>query len=64
MFVDVRYNDDGVVERGVSVARRLKKRGDPPDFGSLLSLLREVEGFFVTIRRRFSSRPMCFAIRI
>lgn len=42
VFVDVRYNEDGVVERGVSAVRRLKKRRDPPDFGPLLSLLREV----------------------
>lgn len=41
VLVDVRYDEDGMVERGVPVSR-LKKRDDPPDFGPLLSLLGEV----------------------
>ena len=43
VFVDVRYDEDGIVERGIPVSR-LRKGGDPPDFGPLLSLLGEVRG--------------------
>lgn len=39
--VDLRYDDDGTVERGVPMSR-LRISGDPPDFGPLLSLLAEV----------------------
>ena len=41
VFVDVRYDEDGMVERAVPVSR-LKKKNDPPDFGPLLALLGEV----------------------
>ena len=41
VFVDIRYDEDGMVERGIPVSR-LKKSDDPPDFGPLLSLLGEV----------------------
>lgn len=41
VFVDVKYDEDGTVERGIPVSR-LKKSGDPPDFGPLVSLLGEV----------------------
>ncbi len=43
VFVDVRYDEDGMVERGVPVSR-LKKKNDPPDFEPLLALLGEVGG--------------------
>lgn len=41
VVVDVRYDGDNVVERGVPISR-LKKSGEAPDFGPLLSLLGEV----------------------
>lgn len=41
VFVDVRYDEDGTVEKAVPVSR-LKKRDEPPDFGPLLALLGEV----------------------
>lgn len=41
VFVDIRYDEDGMVERGIP-ASRLKKSDDPPDFGPLLTLLAEV----------------------
>lgn len=43
VVVDVRYDEDGIVERGIP-ASRLKKSGDSPDFGPLLALLGEVRG--------------------
>ncbi|CAM9380192.1 unnamed protein product, partial [Ectocarpus sp. 8 AP-2014] len=46
--VDVRYDEDGMVERGVPVSR-LKKRDDPPDFGPLLALLGEVREELVSL---------------
>eukprot|EP00752_Nemacystus_decipiens_P012115 g10740.t1 len=48
VFVDIRYDEDGTVERGVPVSR-LKKRDDPPDFGPLLSLLGEVREELVSL---------------
>ncbi|CAN0342137.1 unnamed protein product, partial [Ectocarpus fasciculatus] len=48
VFVDVRYDEDGMVERGVPVSR-LKKRDDPPDFGPLLALLGEVREELVSL---------------
>lgn len=39
--VDVRYDQDGIVERGVPVSR-VRRSDDAPDFGPLLSLLGEV----------------------
>lgn len=54
--VDVRYDEDGMVERGVP-ASRLKKSDDPPDFGPLLALLGEVCSRFMRCpylqKRRF-----------
>ncbi|CAN0217260.1 unnamed protein product, partial [Ectocarpus sp. 12 AP-2014] len=46
--VDVRYDEDGMVERGVPVSR-LKRRDDPPDFGPLLALLGEVREELVSL---------------
>lgn len=47
-FVDVRYDEDGMVERGVPVSR-LKKKNDPPDFEPLLALLGEVRGRYASM---------------
>lgn len=41
MAVDVRYDEDGVIERGIPVSR-LRTANDPADFAPLLSLLGEV----------------------
>ena len=41
VFVDVRFDEDGIVERGVPISR-IKTGGYAPDFDPLLSLLEEV----------------------
>eukprot|EP00903_Cladosiphon_okamuranus_P008385 g8062.t1 len=48
VFVDIRYDEDGMVERDVPVSR-LKKRDDPLDFGPLLALLGEVREELVSL---------------
>ncbi|CAN0477848.1 unnamed protein product, partial [Laminaria digitata] len=48
VLVDVKYDEDGIVERGIPVSR-LRKAGDPPDFGPLLSLLGEVREELISL---------------
>lgn len=49
VLLDVRYDEDGIVERGIPLSR-LRKSDDPPDFGPLLALLGEVRGHNKTYR--------------
>ncbi|CAN0158629.1 unnamed protein product [Pylaiella littoralis] len=54
VLVDVRFDEDGMVERGVPVSR-LKKRDDPPDFGPLLALLGEASQAIYRVREELVS---------
>lgn len=66
VYVDVRYDEDGMVEKGVPVSR-LKKSDDPPDFGPLLALLGEVSfrGYpAVILRRRFGFTYTSGVVRV
>lgn len=60
VLLDVRYDEDGVVEKGIPLSR-LRKGNDPPDFGPLLALLGEVRGR--TVSERFGVEPGGIVLR-
>lgn len=60
VLLDVRYDEDGVVEKRIPLSR-LRKGDDPPDFGPLLALLGEVCGR--TVSERFRVEPGGIVLR-